>query len=139
MKIHTLKLLVILAFFSCEKENSDENLPDYRNVVTGEYQGIKYDYQLSWDGTSWNTVYGDTTETTLMVDILNDSDSLIRLSLSVDYAYAYLYRDGKFEIDPETGCYHCPSIQLTENGSLKAVWQPGLGPHFTVFETIKAD
>lgn len=121
---------LIIGLISCNKDNSI--ITDYRDIVTGDYNGIRVN-------TYWiDTITGfghDTSHITLTLE-KSELDSIIDISFNPDYPnedFSFKLVDGEFV---STTYYHPPILKLTDD-SLYYRHQAGLGPIWTECFTKK--
>jgi hypothetical protein len=120
MKTHVILLLILLlGFISCKKE--DEDSIDYRDIIVGEYIGIRIDCQLSDEG---GHISRDTSD--LQINLTkSESDSLIKIAFTPgNLSYKFKYSDGKFRSIMD---YRPPTL-IIEGDSLSFHYQSGIGP-----------
>jgi hypothetical protein len=130
MKKRFLVLGLLFGIISCNKDNS---LKDYRDIVTGDYNGKKV-------RTYWiDTIVGfghDTSNITLTLSKSN-VDSIVNLSFdpaeNSNNDFTFKLVDGEFV---STTFYHPPILKMS-NDSLYFKHQAGLGPYWTECFTKK--
>lgn len=117
---------------ACKKE--DTNSYDYRDVVIGDFNGIKV--HSYWKDTVVG--YGHDT-TSIQVSLAkSESDSVIDIRFDPGYSsgsFSFKYIGGEFY---STTNYHPPVLELT-NDSLYYYHKAGLGPSWTECFCLKSE
>lgn len=128
------QLTIILALFiglmSCTKDKA----PDYRDIVTGDYAGIRVNSY--WHMIDTVAVFEQDTTNIILTLTKSEIDSVINLSFSPYYSnqeYSFKFKDGQLT---SLNYNHAPTIKLI-NDSLYFNHQPGLGPYWVACFTKK--
>lgn len=126
----TIVLALFIGLMSCTKDKS----PDYRDIVTGNYSGIRVNSY--WHMIDTVAVFEQDTTTIILTLTKSEIDSVIDLSFNPYYSnqeYSFKFKDGQLT---SLDNYHAPTIKLI-NDSLYFNHQPGLGPYWVACFTKK--